>query len=145
MAHEPTRRKLASAAALLAALGSTGPFVGTAEAEPGSQLATIEDYATQEYEAWSPDAGGDLLLLSKFLPRAADDHALIVMALAVMKRDHLQNAAIAAEAPHGDLCNFAEMLSDAAERYRGLAETLDAAHIRVLAGMARHLTAIGEA
>lgn len=147
MARKPTRRKLAGAAALVDALSSTGPFAGSAEAATESdtgKLATFDDYATQEFEAWPADAGGDLLQFSEFLPRCANDHALIVMALAVMQRDHLQNATVAAEAQHDDLCKFVEALWDMAERYEGLVNTLRAAHVRVLAGMARHLATTGE-
>ncbi len=108
------------------------------EADP---LATMEDYAAQEYQAWPEDAGGDLASLSKFLPRCAEDYNLIVMALAVMKKDHLQNAAVVAEAPEELMIEFARGLIDMSERYGQLEQLLRSAHLRVLAGLARHRAA----
>ncbi len=57
----------------------------------------------------------------------------------------LLGPAVAAQAPFDDMCEFARVLQDTAERYQGLATILSAAHVRVLAGMSRHLVAIGEA
>lgn len=147
MPNAPTRRTLATVATVLAAFGSAGPFAGSAEAANQSEeLASFEFYASQEYEAWPQDTGGDLIDKAKFRERCCADFMLIQMALAVMKRDHLQNAVVAASASStaADMTLFAESLSDAAERYRGLSEMLDSAHVRVLAAVARHLQSIGE-
>ncbi len=144
---DTTRRTLAAAASLMAVFGSAGPFTGptAAASDPGEQLADIEDYATAEYEAWSPGSAPALQDGRKFLAQCGEDHLTIMMAIAVMERDHHGNAAVAAQAPWDDMCEFARVLQDTAERYQGLATILSAAHVRVLAGMSRHLVAIGEA
>lgn len=138
-----TRRKLASTAALLALFGSTGPFTASAVSDPGDELATIEDYAAQKYEAWGPDAGSTLRDRRKFLAVCANAYAALIMAVAVMERDHHGNAAVAAAAPLEDMFDFVRLLQDTAERYDGLAQVFHGAHVRALAGMARHAVATG--
>lgn len=136
---------LASVAALLAAFSSAGPFEGSSkEAEP-ERLATLEDFARQDFEPWPPNGAGKLSNLTEFLARCREDHTTIRMALATMERDPDGSAALAAGAPERELRDFMVLLRDAAERYRGLAEMLESAEVRVLCGIARHRVAIGSA
>ena len=142
----PTRRKLANAAGLLDVFGAIGAFVGNAEAaaESADQPATLEGYATQAYEAWPEDAGGELASISTFLPRWAADYPLIGLALAVMKCDPDQNAQAAADLPD-EMVEFAEGLGALSERYVQLGQFLRSAQLRVMAGIARHVIVAGEA
>jgi len=136
----PSRRRLAGAAALMAVFGSAGPFAGSAEAaEASGALASFEDYARIEYDAWPPQDGQPFGSCADWLEKTRADYLIIAMAVKVMERDHLQNAAIASSVPDNDMIAFCEALQDLHERYRGLAEMLQSAQIRVIAGMSRNL------
>ncbi len=108
------------------------------------KLATIRDFATQEYKAWAPGGAPSLTDPAKWRDRAHHDFALIQLALAVMERDHVGNAAVAAEAPPELLAEFTKGLHEATIRHRQLATLLLAAHTRVVGGMARVAVERGE-
>lgn len=141
-----SRRRLAGAATLLAVFGSAGPFTGSAEAaEAGGALASFEDYARIEYDAWPPQDGQPFGSCADWLEKTCADYPVIAMAVKVMERGHLQNAALAAQIPDDDMIAFCEALQDLHERYRGLAEMLQSAQLRVIAGMSRNLIETGQA
>lgn len=142
------RRRLASGAALLAAFGSVGPFAGSAEAATRvdtNKTATVEDYATVTFEPWPPGTIEKIGDRAKWNRRTDEDYPVIFLAAAAMERTPEQLAAIGDEETAVASVEIAEHLLDMVERYRGLSEMLQAAQLRIMAGLSRHLVATGEA
>lgn len=142
------RRRLASGAALLAAFGSTGPFAGSAEAVArvdADKTATIEDYAEADFEPWPPGTINVIGDRAKWIDRTGEDYVGIAIAAAVMERTPEQLSAFQDEETANTAIEMTVCLHDMAERYQGLAEMLTAAHVRMVAGVARYCIATGEA
>ncbi len=108
------------------------------------KLATIEDYAHQEFEPWSAGSINMVGDRAKWIERVSEDYIGISLALAVMERTPAQLAAFQCEETVNIAIQTAASLHDMAERYKGLAGMLSAAHVRMLTGVARYVLATGE-
>lgn len=143
-----SRRRLADAAALLAVFGSAGPFAGSAEAVArvdADKMATIENYAEADFEPWPPGTINVIGDRARWIDRTGEDYLGIAIAAAVMERTREQLSAFQDEETANTAIEMTACLYDMAERYKGLADMLTAAHVRMVAGVARYCIATGEA
>ena len=126
----------------LAALLPLGAAAAGSAASPAStgQPATMEHYASLEFEAHPPGGETDLLSPAEWADQAEVWRATLYFALVSLQRDHNGCAAAAAK-DSGLMLEFCNSLSDLVDRFRGYAEVLETANIRVMAGLARHAVA----
>ena len=136
-----SRRSLAGGAfaALLAATAAPS----AAKPEP-ERLATLDDYAIAEFEGWSAGCVDDLGSRESWMAAAADHWAIMRVAIAAMQDGHLDAAEKAGQAPQL-FFEFVQSMGSVEDTFRGFADVLQLAQLRVMSGLARHAVSVGEA